>query len=122
MYDFDLPDGMSPADFRSHPVQTLIRDSAHHGARGVPSAAELDALQLSDADRTKVEKACLEVAEQFEECGGNRKPVWEAGDKAAVEIIGELPHEQQSPTYVDDAKPDPTEAMSPTELADQVAI
>lgn len=122
MYDFELPDGMTPADFRNHPVQTLIRDAAHHGKRGVPSAAELDALQLSDADRVKVEKACLELAAKHAECGGVFSPVWAEGDETAARIIGGLPAGQQAPGYVEESKPDPTDAMSPDELADQVNL
>jgi hypothetical protein len=121
MYDFDLPDGMTSSDFRDHPVQRLIRDSAHHGARGVPSRAELDALALSDADRAKVAKACLEAAAAFTECGGNRKPVWAAADETAAKIIGELPEDQRSPNYIEDAKPDPTDTMTPEQLAAHVA-
>lgn len=111
-----VPDGLSPAEFRRHPICVLLRDAGFHGKPGIPTAAELDALQLSPENRERVAKACIDTAETWET--GNRALAWSQADKAAAEIIESLDGIQQRPTYLE--KPDDLDGLSPIELADRV--
>lgn len=98
-YDFALPDGLGAADFRRHPVRILLRDAAFHGARGLPSDAELEALGLTNGERGKLAEACKSVAATHAE--GQYPEAWVAADRLAGEIIARLPETQRDPDYLE---------------------
>lgn len=123
MLNVELPDGLSIADFKGHPVTQLMNEVAHHGRTGLPTAAELDALRLSDADRREVEKEATRIALRYEEEGrsGDRRPVWADGEETALKLVAALPVEQQSRNYVAAADVEAEEATAtPEELAAKV--
>lgn len=98
-----LPAGMTPRDFQDHPVRQLLRDAAYHGPGGEPTAAELDALGLSDGARDAVRDGCAEVARLNSE--GDHQGAWQRGDELAVEILAGLPEYMRWPEHW--APPDP---------------
>lgn len=116
MFDFSLPEGMSPAGFKKHPVTVLIRDSAYHGRRALPSAAELDALDLPSDARRRVKQACQEAAATHDT--GHHADAWAHGDRAAAAVISGLDPEQRDPGYRE--QPDDLTGLGPMELAAKV--
>lgn len=123
MLNVELPDGLSLSDFQGHPITQLLNEVAHHGKTGLPTAAELDALRLSDADRREVEKEATRIALRYEEEGrnGDRRPVWQDGEDTAAKLVGGLPVAQQSRNYIASADIDAEEATAtPEELAARV--
>jgi hypothetical protein len=114
VYDHDAG-GLPISDFNRHPVRQLIRDAAYHGAGGLPTAAELDALDLSAQARAKVKDACERAAEVHDE--GAHQTAWSMGDQVAAQILGELPDEKRDPDYL---KPSTELPDDPAELADLV--
>ena len=110
-------ESLTRAEFKKHPVTTLLKDAAHFGRRAVPSAAELDALKLDAGGRKRVLDACEAAAEIH--AGGHHERGWEAAEKSAAEIIDSLPEAQQNPAYADAAKPDPFDTEDPLALADR---
>lgn len=117
MYDFDLPDGVSVADFKRHPLVEAIREAAYHGAKAVPSKRQLDGLDLPSADRRRIREACEEVAAIHDT--GHHQNAWKAGDRAAAEVFKRLPEDQRDPDF--HKPPEPLiDDMSPRDLAAQV--
>jgi hypothetical protein len=114
MYDFELPDGVTFAAFRSHPVTQTIREAAYGGKRGLPSKAELDALHLSPPLRARVREACESVAAIHDR--GDQQVAWNAGDKEAASLLERLPAEQRDPRFYRPAPADDG-VTHPTALA-----
>ena len=114
MYDHEIPDGMTPADFRAHPVTQLLRDAAH-GSRGLPHRTELERLKLPASARRELEAACKRVARTFDE--GSHQDAWADGDRAAASILAGVNEELRDPRYLEEPAELPD---SPDELADLV--
>jgi hypothetical protein len=114
--DFSLPEGMPLAGFQKHPVTVLIRDSAYHGRRAVPSTPELDALDLPPDARRRVKQACEEAAATHDT--GHHADAWAQGDRAAAGVIADLDPEQRDPAYRD--QPEDLTGLNPTDLAARV--
>lgn len=110
------PEGLGPAEFRRHPVTTLLRDAAFHGESGIPTPAELDALDLEPDLRGRVERDCAAVAAIH--ATGNRAAAWAQADRDAVEVIGALQIDQRDPDYLEPV--DDLDALNPDELAARI--
>jgi hypothetical protein len=74
--------------FRDHPVVQAIRTAAYFGPGGMPSNADLDALNLKPANRRAVVEACEAVAAIHDT--GHHAKAWAAADDAAGEILDRL--------------------------------
>jgi hypothetical protein len=96
---------------RRHPITSLLSQ-----LRDVPSAAELDALDLAPAQRRSVEKAAREVVDL--RSAGSLKDARDTAWDAAVQIVDGLPSDQQRADYLDAPEPDTTD---PAELAARVS-
>ncbi len=114
LYDFDLPDGLSPAALRAHPVNHVLRDAAFRDGAGIPTKAELDALALPTAARAAVLKASKEIAARFQE--GEQDEARNLADEYTAIVLGGLSEEYLDPDYRQTAV-DPTDGMTPGELA-----
>jgi hypothetical protein len=116
MHEFSLPEGMSFPDFRKHPVREAIADAAHHGRRGLPSEAELDALKLSPYLRARVKEACQVYAEIHD--SGEQKLAWDCADEESAWVLERLPAEQRDLSFY--APEQVAETSDPRELAARV--
>lgn len=100
-----MPD-LSQRELRRHPIYQLLNDQAAAG--GLPSKAELDALQLSSTARRSVSEAA--TAAVATKATGNLQQARVAARAAAEQIIASLPSEFQSPDYLqppDETSDDP---------------
>jgi hypothetical protein len=112
--EFSLPEGLSLADFRRHPIVVTIQDAAMGGRRGLPSKAELDALKLSPSLRADVAEACEHVARMHGT--GEQKMAWHVGYEKAAALLARVPVAKQDPAHY--APPDPhADVTDPAELA-----
>ena len=108
--------GSVAAAFRRHPVYQLVRDSAYHGKRGLPTKAELDAIGLSAAQRDRLELDCLDVAEIHDE--GEHAKAWALADELAGDFIDALPDKLRDPDAF--KTPEDLSGLGPAELAARV--
>jgi hypothetical protein len=111
---FDTPEGMTPGEFRSHPLTQLLQHAANRNGSGLPSKANLDALGLPAHRRSQVEKAAKEVAELFDT--GEQGNARALADEFAGLLLTIVGPEAAAPAEA----PDPTEGMDPGQLADYV--
>jgi hypothetical protein len=111
-----IPDGMTSAQFRSHPVYTTIRHAAYGGERALPTTAQLDALKLSPTARKLVRDACRQVADLH--AAGTQQDAWALGDELSVAILEGLSEEQRDPRNFEERQP--LETMDAGELADLI--
>lgn len=77
------PHRMTPSEFKAHPVRELIMMAAYYGRRGMPSAADIEALPFNQRNRVAV--ACKHVAKIHGT--GFQADAWRRADELAIEII-----------------------------------
>lgn len=112
-----LPDGMTYADYRNHPIVQLVRSSAAKNNLGIPSKGELDSLSIPPAARRQVMLACQAVASKFDE--GLNQEARDEADEYSARILSGLDPEFRNPNYLRGA--DETATLGPGELAEYLA-
>jgi len=118
-----IDDSMSEAEARRAEVQRrreVLRHPLYHAIQSAaggmaPSAAELDALGLSEGDRGKVDTKLAEIANARAE--GELQQADDLASDGAFEIIGALPEAQQAADYLEVEEVDD---RGPRELAEGI--
>lgn len=104
---------LSPAELRRHPVTQLLRAAA---LGEIPSDEDLDALELPQADRRRVDDAAVVIAAT--KASGENAKARQLAEEAAEEIVNSLPADLVDPDYL---KSDPDEHVTdPAQLAARV--
>lgn len=114
-----VPDGMSWAEFRSHPVRQILRDAAYFGDRAVPSPAELAALRLPDGITQEIDMLARQLIQIHN--SGDHQAAWQQAENAAADVLSDLaPRDREHPDLRSNV-PDPLDDLTPGELAQYVA-
>lgn len=117
MYDFDWPEGMTISEFRQHPLTETLTTAAH-GQRGLPTVAQVDALNLSPSDRAEFIRECKRVAKVYD--SGEQQDARDEANHVASDFLHRLKPAGTDPYELLDGPADPHDSMSPDELAEQV--
>lgn len=113
--DLAFPAGMNANDFRNHPIQWILSNSAR-GSRGLPTEEELEALNLPADALSELRRECVKAAEAYDD-EALRGEAQSRARSAAVSLLNKLPGEYRDPPTTED--PAATET-DPDKLADMV--
>lgn len=112
------PDGMTSAEFNSHPVRQLLRDAAYFGAQALPTKRGLDELMLPDAVTREIDQFARRLAKIHDD--GDHKSAWDQVDDLAADVLSDLDPAELEPANRRRNEPDPLADADPAELADHV--
>lgn len=91
-------------------IREVVRMAAYGGKRGLPTAAELDALGVPPALKAVIKDACAGLAATH--ATGDHQAAWVEADDWAGRIIDALPENWEAPEA-----PDAYQGLGPAELA-----
>jgi hypothetical protein len=112
----NVPEGMTIAAFRDHPVNRMIALVGHSGSRALPTKTEIDKLGLATHDRKSLLVTLNDIAAIADDPDRRGQIAWQEADRRAGELVGALPQEQKNPKWFTRPTEDLTE-LGPKELA-----